>query len=125
MPAAHRHGDSRACGATTIVVGQSFCKVNGKLWSVNGDPDSHGAGALHAGGASFVKINGIPVIVVGDSAAPDNLCPPLGGAHCAPSATSGSPNTFAGGGAPAPGDGFTLSDGSKLGLSDGSTFGFI
>lgn len=66
MPGAHRFNDSRQCGATTIVAGQSTVYVNGKLWSVVGDPNSHGAGNLILGGASSpatVKINGIPVIV--------------------------------------------------------------
>lgn len=41
MPGAHRHGDSRFCGATTIVTGQSTVKVNGILWAVEGDKDTH------------------------------------------------------------------------------------
>jgi uncharacterized Zn-binding protein involved in type VI secretion len=91
MPAVHRQDDSRACGATTIVTGQSSVFVNGKLWSVAGDPNTDGNGQLIASGTT-VKINNILVIVLGDSAAPDDLCIPLGGFHCAPSATSGSPN---------------------------------
>ena len=49
MPATHRHGDARACGATTIVSGQSTVFMNGVLQSVNGDPNTHGAGNLIAG----------------------------------------------------------------------------
>jgi len=66
MPGAHRHGDSRVCGATTIASGQSNVRVNGELWSVVGDPNTHGGGNLILGGSSSpatVKINGIPVVV--------------------------------------------------------------
>lgn len=41
MPGAHRNGDSRACGASTIVTGQSTVFVNGILWAVVGDKDTH------------------------------------------------------------------------------------
>ena len=96
MPGVHRNGDSRACGATTVVSGQSTVFINDKLVSVQGDPNSHGAGDLHASiNPGTVFINDIEMVVNGSSAAQDNLCPPLGGAHCAPSATSGSPNVFA------------------------------
>ena len=91
MPACHRQDDLRACGATTIVVGQSTVFVNGKLWSVEGDPNTDGGGGLVAS-ETTVKINNIPVIVLGNSAFADDLCPILGGLHCAPSATSGSPS---------------------------------
>jgi hypothetical protein len=46
MPKAHRHADSRVCGASTIVVGQTSVKVNGRLWAVKDDPNSHGGGEL-------------------------------------------------------------------------------
>ena len=49
MPAVHRHGDARVCGATTIVSGQGTVYANGLLVSVNGDINTHGAGALVAG----------------------------------------------------------------------------
>ena len=49
MPAIHRHGDARVCGATTIVSGQGTVYANGLLVSVNGDINTHGAGALVAG----------------------------------------------------------------------------
>ena len=83
MPAAHRQGDNRSCGATTVVAGQSTVFVEGKLFSVNGDPNSHGSGALIASG-STVRINNLPIIVVGDNASPDSL------AHTNPSAATGS-----------------------------------
>ncbi len=86
MAYSHRHGDSRACGATTIVVGQDFVTIEGQLWSVNGDPNTDGGGALSAS-KTYVTIGGIAIIVQGDSAAPDSLCPIPGGPHCAPSAT--------------------------------------
>lgn len=97
MAASHRNGDARACGAATIVSGQSTVFVNSQLWSVNGDPNSHGGGGLIPGGAPTVFVNSLGVIVVGDSAGPDALCIPVGGLHCAPSAVSGSGDVFAGG----------------------------
>jgi uncharacterized Zn-binding protein involved in type VI secretion len=94
MPGIHRHDDSRACGATTIVTGQSTVFAENRLISVEGDGNSDGGGALSASG-NTVFINGMPVIVLGDSASPDALCPILFGAHCAPSATSASLTLFA------------------------------
>ena len=88
MPGAHRHGDARVCGAGTIVSGQSTVFVNDKLWAVNGDPNDHGGGALIAGLAPTVSINGKTVIVQGDNAAADSLCPAP--PHCAPIAVAGS-----------------------------------
>lgn len=77
MPGAHRNTDSRNCGATTIVEGQSTVFVNSLLWAVNGDPDTH----CHEGelsaiyGPKNVYINGINVICAsGDTAAPDHSC---------------------------------------------------
>jgi uncharacterized Zn-binding protein involved in type VI secretion len=92
MTLCHRIGDLRACGAlTTAGPNQtSGILVDGKPWAVNGDLDSHGAGALISTLATFITINGVPVVVVGDQASPDNLCPIPGGAHCAPYASSGS-----------------------------------
>ena len=98
MPAAHRNGDPRVCGATTVVSGQSTTFSEGQLWAVAGDPNSHGNGQLNAS-QSKVFIQGRPVIInAPDSAGPDGLCPKPGGAHCAPSTAGGSPETFAGGG---------------------------
>lgn len=75
MPfAAHRDDDPRKCGATTIVTGQTFVFVNGKLWAVEGDENSHGEGGLIAQTGSTVLINGKKVIVHGpDPAEIDNL----------------------------------------------------
>jgi uncharacterized Zn-binding protein involved in type VI secretion len=74
MPGAHRNDDVRFCGAKTIVVGQSNVRVNGRLWAVENDYDTHcNQGALNAiYGAKNVRIGGLLVIcAVGDSAAPD------------------------------------------------------
>jgi hypothetical protein len=70
VPGVHRHGDSRYCGASTIVEGQDSVYVNGKLWAVDGDPCSHGNGDARAiYGACNVYINNKKVIcAVGDTA---------------------------------------------------------
>lgn len=91
----HRNGDSRSCGASTVVSGQSTVFANGKLVSVNADPNSHGGGALRAS-CNQVFVNGKLVVKRGNSAAADSLCPDQGGAHCSPNATSGSGNVFVG-----------------------------
>jgi len=83
MPGVHRHGDNRSCGATTTVTGQSTVFVEGKLFSVNGDPNTHGSGALIASGTT-VSVNEKPVIIIGDNASTDSL------AHTNPSAATGS-----------------------------------
>lgn len=62
MPKAHRHADLRACGATTVVAGQGSVTVNGRLWAVDNDPNTHGEGGLIPSGAS-VTIAGKRVIV--------------------------------------------------------------
>lgn len=91
----HRNSDSRTCGAATVVAGQSTVFSNLLLVSVDGDPNSHGAGALSAA-TDQVFAGGIMVVNVGDSAAPDLLCPTLAGPHCSPASSSGSPNVFVG-----------------------------
>lgn len=79
---AHRNGDLRDCGATTVVEGQSTVFCDGQLWAVLNDPNDHGEGRLINSGTT-VFINGKPVIVhAPDMATPDNLCapaPPEGG----------------------------------------------
>lgn len=93
---AHRHGDARICGASTVVVGQNNVKVNGRLWAVRGDPNSHENGALTNSTGSSVKINGIPIIVHGpDHAVPDAICPLVGDPHCDPMTAGGSPDVKA------------------------------
>ena len=69
--------------------------ANNLLVSVDGDPNNHGAGNLSAG-CNEVYVNGILVVNVGDGAGADGLCVPVGGAHCGPSATGGSPDVFVG-----------------------------
>jgi hypothetical protein len=78
MPGAHRHDDSRFCGATTTVIGQTNVYVNNKLWAVEGDPETHGNGNLVAEyGAKNVYINSKLVIcAVGDNADEDDLSHP-------------------------------------------------
>lgn len=95
----HRDSDSRACGASTSVTGQGNVYVNNKLASVQGDPNTHGGGGLAASNNDgTVYINGKKVVLQGSSASPDALCPPIGGAHCGPTATSASGDVFACGG---------------------------
>lgn len=91
MAICHRQDDLRSCGATTIATGQNFVFVDGKLWSVEGDVNTHGGGALIAS-KSFIKINGKSVIVVNDNAFPDSLCGVKGQSveHCNPKAVTGS-----------------------------------
>lgn len=75
----HRNGDTRSCGASTTVVGQSTVFVNGQLWAVLNDPNNHGNGQLINSGTT-VFIEGKPVIVhAPDTALPDNLCGGPGG----------------------------------------------
>ena len=93
MTQVHRLTDSRACGATTVVVGQSTVFVNGLLASVDRDPNNHGAGCIYAS-TNQVYVEGKMIVEVGDDAAPDNLCP--GDSHCNPRTTTGSPNVFVG-----------------------------
>lgn len=88
MTEAHVNGQLRSCGATTIVSGQNFVKVDGQLWAVENDQNSHGSGQLIAS-KTYVKIGGKSVIIKGDSAQQDALCPSLGGEHCNPKAQEG------------------------------------
>jgi uncharacterized Zn-binding protein involved in type VI secretion len=76
MPGAHRDTDSRFCGAKTKAGGQGTVRVNGLLWAVEGDVDTHcDQGSLSAVyGALNVRIEGKLVIcAMGDMAAPDKL----------------------------------------------------
>lgn len=97
--AIHRNTDSRKCGATTKVVGQSSVFVNGKLASVKNDVNTHGGGNLNASNSDgTVFVNNIEVVLLNSTAQPDGLCPPVGGAHCGPNATSASSDVYACGG---------------------------
>lgn len=94
----HRQGDNRACGASTLTQ-ISNVRVNGKAISVEGDTCSHGKGSLSATVTSGkVRAGGKSVIINGDPAKPDGLCPPVPSKHCSPKATGASPNVRAGGG---------------------------
>jgi hypothetical protein len=88
MAISHRNGDARVCGASTIVEGQGFVTINGQLWSVDQDPESHGGGNINTSNA-WLTISGKGIIVVGDSSGADNLCIPIGPPHCSPSSASG------------------------------------
>lgn len=92
----HRDTDSRTCGATTVVSGQSTVFANNLLVSVDGDPNSHGGGALGAVCNQVFANNIMVVNHTPDGASPDALCPPLGGAHCGPATASGSGDVFVG-----------------------------
>jgi hypothetical protein len=99
MPAIHRNNDPRSCGATTIVEGQNLERpvyANTHLVSVDGDPNTHGGGALNAANNNVYINNKLVVNHTPENAAPDDLCPPLGGDHCAPVTAGGSPDVFVG-----------------------------
>lgn len=92
----HRNTDGRNCGAQTVVQNQSTVYANGLLVAVNNDPNSHGEGRLIAL-CKEVYVQGIMVANHSpENSSPDSLCPFLGGAHCSPSTTQGSPNVFVG-----------------------------
>ena len=95
MASAHRNTDSRSCGATTASSQGDQVYVNSLLWAINGDPNSEGDGQLIAS-VNNVFIGGQMVVKNGNNASPDTLCVPVGGAHCNPSASSGSSNVFVG-----------------------------
>lgn len=74
MPKAHRIGDQRMCGATTVSAGlNTNVFVNGVLAAVVGDLDSHNMlGALISQSPGTIKINGIPMIAsIMDQGSPD------------------------------------------------------
>lgn len=96
MAGVHRNTDSRACGASTNVAGQSTVYINNKLCSVNNDPNSHGGGELKAANP-HVYVNNKLVVILGNSASPDSYCPLPGGSHCNPKANSASGDTYVGG----------------------------
>lgn len=92
--AAHRDTDLRVCGATTVVIEQSSVYVNGKLWAVDGDPNSHGDGILLATLANEVYINNKKVCLDTELANADDLC--NSNDHCDPFVTEGSSDVFTG-----------------------------
>ena len=94
--AAHRNGDLRTCGASTIVTNQSTVFVNNRLWAVEGDKNSHGNGDLIPVTGTTIFVENKLVIVHGpDSASADDLCPIDGEPHCTPFTAEGSGDTEA------------------------------
>lgn len=74
MPCAHRVGDQRMCGATTVSAGlNTNVFVNGVLAAVAGDLNDHGLlGALISQSPGTIRINGIPMIAsIMDQGSPD------------------------------------------------------
>lgn len=96
MPKSHRNTDLRACGATTTVIGQSSVKVNGLLWAVDGDLDTHcdPKGPLKPT-KKTVFIEGKNVIVVGDGFYSPDFQPPDCIVVHSPTASSGSADVYA------------------------------
>lgn len=90
MPSVHRHSDSRSCGATTVVTGQSTVFSDDLLWAVDGDPNNHGSGGLIPSGSTVYVEDKLVIVNSPDSANPDSLCPIPGGEHCNPKTASGS-----------------------------------
>lgn len=96
MPAVHRDGDLRTCGATTVVSGQATVFINGKLASVHDDPNSHGEGKLTAtNNNGSVFVNGKLLVLLDSGALPDLLCQVIGPPHCNPRSSSASSDVFA------------------------------
>lgn len=62
------------------------------LVSIQGNPNTHGGGALIADNPQTVAVVSIPVIELIDPASPDSFCPIP--PHCNPESSSGSPNVF-------------------------------
>lgn len=117
----HRNTDTRVCGATTTVIGQSTVFVNNLLASVKGDTNTHSGGELQATvNDGTVFVNSKLLVLKGSSASPDSLCIPLGPPHCNPKSEGASPNVFACGGGPgAGGGGYThASEGPDPGRQD-------
>ena len=75
---------------------QSVSNPEHLLVSVNGDPNTHGGGNLSASSNNVFINTKLVVNNSPDSAAPDGLCAPVGGAHCSPITAGGSPNVFTG-----------------------------
>tara|TARA_B100000085_G_C18493273_1_gene492180 strand:- start:533 stop:838 length:306 start_codon:yes stop_codon:yes gene_type:complete len=92
----HRQGDSRICGASTVTSIPNV-RVNNRFISVEGDTNTHGGGSLKATlTVGKVRAGQRAVILTGDPASPDGLCPIP--PHCGPNASSASPNVRAGNG---------------------------
>ena len=94
MTGVHRNHDSRACGAQTVVTGNTSVFVNGRLVSVDGDPNTHDEGALIADCNHFFCHSTL-VVDNFDNASADALCPATP-VHCNPQAVTASDNVFVG-----------------------------
>lgn len=90
----HRDGDSRICGASTIVVGNDDVFCNSRLVSVDQDPNSHGGGNLNAKNNEVYVHSKLVVNHSPEPASPDNLCD--SDVHCNPMTAEGSHNVFVG-----------------------------
>lgn len=64
-----------------------------ELWAVAGDQNTDIGGALIAS-VTNVFINNKAVIIFGDAAQQDQLCPTAGGLHCSPGAKGKSSKVF-------------------------------
>jgi len=108
----HRDTDSRVCGASTIVQGQSNVYVNNLLASVKGDPNSHKKGELLASvNDGTVFVNGKLLVLKGSDASPDKIGSKP---HDKPKAVGASGDVFACGGGGGSGGG-----GSQVSPNDG------
>jgi uncharacterized Zn-binding protein involved in type VI secretion len=93
----HRDTDLRVCGAHTVAQ-CSDVRVNNLFISIQDDPNDHQNGQLIASDTvGKVLVNGKPVILLGDHAKPDDLCP-SGEPHCDPYTVQASGDVKAGGG---------------------------
>ena len=63
MPGVHRDRDQRACGAATIASNPNVF-VNNKLAAVDGNPNSHGGGALKASNPNVFVGNILRFLIV-------------------------------------------------------------
>lgn len=99
MPKAHRVGDQRACGATTVGMGlNDNVFINGQLAAVAGDQVSDhiftpNPGALISSSPGTVLVKGVPLIVtLMDTSSPDAPNPLLQHVTGLPTPATGSPN---------------------------------
>ncbi len=91
----HRDTDTRICAAFTTVVNQDDVFANELLVASDGDTCTDSNGQLNAN-ADEVYVHNILVVGHTATAAPDGVCPVLGGDHCGPNTNEGSPNVFVG-----------------------------
>jgi hypothetical protein len=92
--AAHIHGHSRACGATTVVTGQSTVYVNDQLWAVVGDRNTHGGGPLTNTTGSTIFVENKNIIVHGPDKTTGDCVDPKHNAPDENETAQGSGDTF-------------------------------